>query len=459
MNIQARAFEDLLGISRDQLIPRAPLQQGVEVFWFVPVSGRPNATNGLFRRSMRLNSGLLQYQNTPVTGIPNHFTMLQLTDIRASANSQIEFRVQNNGRFFVSINQPVMVDRTILNTASIDRWGIFASTKSGVNDSKLCTILNQSTPNVTKVFYESSNGRSSQLFTLGRRSCKKRNEAFSPFPTSQLSITCETLAPFITFEVDPVIKRFQELRNPVLFDQFVGNSGLEEHLRNEETLMVPGRKGFVRMNSASSFINMRNISYEAWRTMTLAIRIQSLSAITDTVLLTFLSNDYFYRIVAKKKDTRIQLIIEHNFTRNPSAGAVRQQTAYELDINKWYLLMIRRDGSIFQLSCDPIDTLVQMNGDVMSTTTTDGGVSIYNSVNLRSFNPSQPFGKRCNIIVGKNNLDFGITNPSSCLFDLAWAHFFEYSIQRNEIFREASANWRYTAFPTTPGNYQVQVPQ
>jgi hypothetical protein len=461
LKIQFQAVYDLFGISPDSLVRRCPFQQGVEVFWFVPVQNQPTKVFGLLKRT--IESDLVQYPY-PTTNMVSQidtsrfFTMLQLTDVRAEEDRELRIGIQTNDGFWVTVNQPTDADGKILSSMKDDKKGVFANLQPTGDKttyvSNACTVFRGPLPNVTKVYYENSNG-GSHFFRIQTDPCSEKS---TPLVPSMYSLTCEPRAPFLLYEVDLLTSEFQELRNPILFGQFLGRSGFEYHTRSEETMRVPGKKGFIRMSSAKSCINMPSIAYQSWGTMTIAIRLRTMP-VKETIA-NFRTAGFYYSIVAMRdKDGVAKIHIEHNFGKQPEKQKTPtiERTPFQLELNTWYLVVIQNKVTGFDLSCESFEKIVAMNG-AMPRVPVEAGIPLFQTNMTWKPAPDQPFGA-CNILIGTDGFTTwpSVYSTVSFHYDIAWVHFFDYHVINQDILREAKVNWIYTAFPDAPYSYKVNL--
>ena len=464
LRLQLESVLALFGITPDSLVKRAPLQHGVEVFWFVPIPGKSNQVSGFLKRTIEYD--FIQFRtpnkfNVEQIGINSNFTMLQLTDIRTENDIELQFFVQTDDGFYLSVNQPVDADKQLFDSLQEDTKGLFGNfhRSNSSHTSQSCTKFRSTLPNIMKMYYEDSHG-SSHFFKVQSKICNKDSSwstnSKTFLPNCILSLTCERMAPFLCYEVDKPTMEFQELRNPILFGQFLGRTNLEYHTRTEESISVPGKKSFIRLNSSRSCIHLSNIAYQSWGTFTTAIRLQSMP-IKET-LLYFKTGEFFYSIIAKPDNgSTAKIHIEHNLGKKVVTKRVIQsiQTDYHMELNTWYFIMVQNLGNGFRFSCHPIRELRQNGGQVKSLLT-EIDTFLYHQNMLWN---STHLSSACSILIGTNGNDSwpSIYSTVSCNYDIAWVHFFDYHISNKEIKREAKANWIYTAFPNAPYSYKVNL--
>jgi hypothetical protein len=214
--------------------------------------------------------------------------------------------------------------------------------------------------------------------------------------------------------------------------------------RTDETVGIPGRKPYVRLNSAQSAIQLNNIAFQSWGSMTIALRMKTISSFEET-LAYFQTGSFFYSLVAKKSaEGAVTLQIKHNFSKNTT-----QITTFRLLIDQWNLLTVYNDNTGIRLSCNTINGLVSKKENI-STVSVDAGKLLF-AANAPS-----------TITIGTNGLPKTpvsmVASSTACTYDVAWVHFFDYKIQQQDILREASANWIYTAFPRSPDVFDFVEP-
>jgi len=230
------------------------------------------------------------------------------------------------------------------------------------------------------------------------------------------SLACDIRAPFLTFEVDPVSRTFQELRNPGMFS-FCSMRSLEMHTRTEERMTVPGQKGFARMNSSQSGIHLSNMYAGSWRTITIAFRMISMP-IKETL----------FHIMGHDHESLFSIMLT---TMNGSTAEMRVEeskqgktrvipTPYRLGVNHWYTMVIQQtEGMRVQLvpygqpALPPVYVVRQ----------------------------DSLFGNRlCNLSLGTQGTKASAT--SSFQYDVAWIHLYDYMTTSQDITRDV--DWVYT---------------
>jgi len=420
-SIQREAMMQFLGVTPEQLIRRAPYYQGVEVFWFVTAPGNPHLILGFLQRMIQPDIVRYYESSSPLIN-----GMLQLTDIRLKGNMTCQVTAKDGA--WIAVNQSAHIDHDIFHQDPLSegRKGL-AVKMDGV------TSLTLQVPDVAP--------RVARIYTSGLSliTCEMTS-ADKPVPAVAYSLTCEPRAPFLTYEVGPASHLFEELRNPGIFEQFQEIVQLEYHLHSVEREQVPGKKAFVRMNSAHSTIGLPNLAYQSWKTMTVAIRLRTMP-IRDTLFHFMMGNGLLAVII--QKDGSISL--EHNLG---GSAILTVPIRLSLSINRWYLFSIEHNAYTFELRCDPMD-----GGDSLSmaSVSTQTGIPLYRQNAIWQTEP-------CHIMIGTATKRGqqgwnSLYATSSFFYDLAWIHFFDHVLTKEDRVRESKANWIYTAYPDVSGAY------
>ena len=452
---QRDAMIQFLGITPEGIIKRVPYQQGVEVFWFVPVPGNPYKVAGFLKRTIERDIVQIPYGVEGQAGIPqiggnSYAVMLQLTDLRAPNDFYSKFRVQVDDGFWIAVNQPVGIDKTAMNQADADSPGLFENLRlqgSTTYQSKECSNFSASTPNIVKIYYENAGG-GGFIFQLNVDGCGGRQH----FQPPNYSLTCESRAPFLNYEVNQESGLFEETRNPGLFSQFLGLHTLDVHLRPEERTSVPGNKGFVRISNVNSLIDMPNIAFQSWKTVTFAIRFHTMP-VKDTLIKFAIGSSYLSVIVKPINGSTAGVSVEHNFT-----GATETElTTFQLSLTNWYLISIQNTGTEFIIFCNSFDQLISSKGKGTSITIT-GNKRLFKDNATWSPAPGHP-SEPCTIMLGTKYFMgipgwAGMYSTSAFQYDLAWVHFFQQYTTEDDIYRECMTNWKYTQFPKSYNNYR-----
>jgi hypothetical protein len=445
---QDNAMQAMYGIKLEDAITRAPYSQGVEVFWFFPAINNPNGIAGFLKRTIETNIvsfSNLSYHTPQIAGI-GYGAMLQMTDVRSKTEFSVQFRVVVDDGFWVAVNQPAAIDEQAMNQYSADQPGLFENL--GLQgptpyQSRAVTPFSGDKPNIMKLYHEDAGGGWSafQFSTIPVSGTPLMNSQY-------LSLTCEARAPFLQYEVSKRGK-FEELRNPGIFSKFLGMGGgligLDFHLRAEEKAGVPGKKSFVRMNSANSRIDLPNIAFQSWKTMTVAIRFNTMP-VKETIMCLACGGafNYFNVITTPINGSSAKIFVECNIGR----GMQTIDTYRSMDLNVWYLFRIDNLGNGFNFTFDRIDSIIQNQGRLPQPVNASGS-------QLWGANKIWNNGEPCTIMFSTNGFMSwrSYYSSSSFNYDLAWIHWFDGSVNENDMYREALANWKYTEFAKAYNTY------
>ena len=446
---QSAALTKMIGIVPEDMIIRAPYKQGVEVFWFVPLPGNPRVITGFLKRT--IEKRIVQFQDGPsnvpqIGGLP-FGCMLQLTDIRAPVDFSVKFEVRVDDGFWVAVAQPANIDKTAMNQGTADQPGLFENLGMQgptTYQSNACTPFHSNLPNITKLYHEDAGGGWA-AFTFRAIACSGTPKLDYKY----LSLTCEARAPFLTYEVSPS-SLFEELRNPGLFGQFLRLVGLDYRVRSDEKNGVPGKKGFVRVNSANSCIDMYSIAFQSWKTMTVAIRFVSMPV--KESLINLACGKYYFNVIATNNGTSGAITIETNINGNDQII----NTYNQIPINTWYLFRIDNLGTGFSLAFDTIASIIQNKGR-LNALTVNTRTQLWSKNATYNPAPGQT-AERCTIMFSTNGFmgrgDWkGYYSTSAFNYDVAWIHFFDGVANDNDNYREAMVNWKYTQFPSSYNKY------
>jgi len=425
-SIQREAMMQFLGVTPEQLIRRAPYYQGVEVFWFVTAPGSPHRILGFLQRMIQPDIVHYYESSSPLIN-----GMLQLTDIRLKGVLTCQVTAKDGA--WIAVNQPTHIDHDIFHQDPLSEGRKGHEGLAVKMDGSTTPIIMQvkdTAPRVTRIYTSGLSLTTSEVLHVDQL-----------IPAAAYSLTCEPRAPFLTYEVGPTSHLFEELRNPGIFEQFQEIVQLEYHLHSVEREQVPGKKAFVRMNSAHSMISLPNLAYQSWKTMTVAIRLRTMP-IRDT-LFHFMMGKGMLAVIIQKDGS---LSIDHNL----GGGAILTvPTRLSLSINRWYLCSIEHNAYTFELRCDPMDGDFTHTVSVSSQT----GIPLYSQNAIWQTEP-------CHIMVGtttKRGLQGwnSLYATSSFFYDLAWIHFFDRVLTKEDRVRECQANWIYTAYPDVNGTYNT----
>jgi len=444
---QKSAVSDMLGIELDNQIKRAPYSQGVEVFWFVLVPGDATRVIGFLKRTIEDDFVQLRPGGSGISqlGGLSYGCMAQLTDVRARQNFTTKFSVNIDDGFWIAVNQPANIDRSEMVWGAKDVPGLFRNNNmQGPTwyTSSSITPFSASKPNIVKMFFQDGGG-GWNAFQLDM----KVQSGPSSFEKQYYSLTCEENAPFLRYEVSPTTGKFEEQRNPGLFGQFLILTQLESHLRPEEANDVPGKKQFVRLNSSKSCIDMPNIAFQSWKSMTFLIRFATMP-IKETIIM-MLSGGYYCNVVAHNGGS---VTIESNF----GGGHTVIKTPWGIQLNTWHLFTVYNNGTGLHLFCNWASSAANGEG-LGSDVQIENGKGFYAKNATWNPTPGQN-GQACSIIIGPGHFTGRFESSystSAFQFDVGWVHFFDTQIENDTVTREAKADWIYTEFPTSYNNYST----
>jgi hypothetical protein len=460
---QRDAMVQLLGITPDQLIQRAPYTQGVEVFWFVPTPGIPLKSGGympirgFLRRTIETNIVNLEPGPSRVSQLNgNAFAcMLQLTDVRSPSDFKTTFQVNVDDGFFIAVNEPADIDKQVFNRVAADEPGLFQNIglqgPTTYTSTQPCTFY-ASSPNMMKIYFEDAGG--------GWNSLKVKplnGTAQQTLIPSHYSLTCERNAPFLTFEVDRTSSEFRELRNPDLFSQFCIFNNLTSQNRTDDRNGTPGNKGFVKLNSARSCIALRNIAFQSWKTMTFAVRFT-----TMPVKATFFSmasgqpgrGPYCCMVAVPNGNGMIRMQMEYRGLDGNVQSVPVSEWAFS--VGAWYYFSIINTGSGLNFRAQWFDPAKNGNaGASRMIDLTNGRKDTFYGYNATwTPAPGQAL-EACDVAFGTANYQgwASMYNDTVFNYDIAWVHFFDYIITDTDLKRDANADWVFTQFPKKLNTY------
>jgi hypothetical protein len=453
---QRNAMMMFLGITPEKLIQRAPYQQGVEVIWLQAVPGRPNAVSGVLKRT--IETDIVQFGgSTAVTPIPQlattypgftqYASMLQMFDLRAPSNFSSKFTVTIDDAFWIAINQPANIAEYAFNSgAGQDGVGFYsAMIMQGPTtyDYSACSNYYASTPNITKMFYSDAGG-GGHTFTLNTSTCSGTPSFTPPY----YSLTCESRAPFLNFEVNQAGNSFDDTRNPGLLTNLISNNNTEYHNRSEERISVPGNKGFLRFTNNSSYLNLTNIAYQAWGTCTFVFRLQSMP-VKDSIFSFWIYNKFCSFYLVPINGSTAQMRVQTSMTTDNTVydGA----TNFKLQVGSWYFMEVAQTGQGFDVYCDSIDNIVKNGNFTTQYTKITNSGPITTTINNGLYVPNQ---YSCNVAIGGKASGLNFFSPSF-QFDLAWVHFFDFYINAADVVKECKAAWKFTQFPDSLNTYKT----
>lgn len=457
-NEQKEALIQMIGIRPEDVIIRAPYKQGVEVFWFTPTVMNPRKVGAFLKRTIEPKIVTFNDGPSKVPQIGNHGygVMLQLADIRAPSDATARLQVRVDDGFWVAVNYPPEIDEYAFTQVAppgswtaptMDKPGFFSNMglqgPTAYNSWAGDISLNSSTPNIMKLYHQDAGGGWAAFGFTGTNILDTNNGSNRKY----LSLTCEHNAPFLTFEVSKRSK-FEELRNPGIFAQFTTMIGVDVRTRTDEKASVPGKNSFARLSTARSIIDLKNIAFQSWKTITIPIRILSMSTNMETIIALACGPNYYFNVVVLRNG---QVQVWHNVQNR--ATLVTNINAV-LAVNQWYLFKIDNLGTGFTITCNLVSDVIANNGSMHSTSSMQGNQAVWKVNETWTPTPGQNYGT-CNIMLGTatKNGWYGMVSSAAFTFDVTWVHFFDRIATPREILRDCNADWKYTQFPTTFNTY------
>jgi hypothetical protein len=452
-----------LGITPDKLIRRVPYTQGIEVFWFAPRPGIPlkmggyMPITGFLRRTIETNIVNLEAGPSRVSQLNgNGFAcMLQLTDVRTPTDFKTTFQVTVDDGFFISVNEPADTDKKVFTRVGADEPGLFQNIglqgPTTYTSSQPCSFYS-TTPNMMKIYFEDAGG--------GWNALKIRplnGLAQQTLVPSHFSLTCERNAPFLTFEVDRTSSEFRELRNPDMFSQFCIFRDINTHNRTDDQNITPGKRGFVRMNSARSCIALRNIAFQSWKVMTFAVRFTSMP-----VKATFFSmasgqpgpGPYCCMVALPNGNGIIRM--QFQYRGLDGRNLMADVPEWWFNVNQWYFFTIMNTGTGLQFRAQSMTGAQGGNlGASRTIDLTNGRANTFYGYNS-TWNPAPGQGyEACDVAFGTSVYPGWSAMYVDTVFnyDIAWVHFFDYNTADTDLTRDANSDWIYTQFPKMVNTY------
>jgi hypothetical protein len=459
---QRDAMIQLLGITPDKLITRAPYTQGIEVFWFAPKPGVPikiggyMPITGFLRRTIETNIVNLEAGPSRVSQLNgNGFAcMLQLTDVRSPNNFKTTFQVTVDDGFFIAVNEPVDIDKKVFTRVGADEPGLFQNIglqpPTTYTSTQPCSFYS-TTPNIMKIYFEDAGGGWNALKMTPLDSTAKQTLLPSNF-----SLTCERNAPFLTFEVDRTSSEFRELRNPDMFSQFCLFKGLDVNNRADNRNVTPGKRGFVRLNSARSCISLRNIAFQSWKTMTFVIRFTTMPV--KATLFSMASGrpgsgPYCCMVLLPDGNGAIRIQMEY---RGLDGNVQITPTSQRVAINYWYYFSIVNTGSALKFNILSMSYAQNGYRDVSNfVDLTNGRANTFYGYNAIWDPAPGQLQEACDVAFGTALYQgwASMYNDTVFNYDIAWIHYFDYVTTDEDLTRDAKSDWVYTQFPKKLNTY------
>lgn len=450
--VQRNAMMQFLGITPERLIKRAPYQQGVEVIWMQAIPGTTRI-GGVLKRTIENNFVNFSNSTSPIPqlastypGFTQYSAMMQITDVRAPQDFSIKWQFSVDDGAWISVNQPADFDYTAETTPIADQPGYVANVQlqSASYNFNSCQPFSGSFPNIVKMFYTDAGG-GAHTFVLGNTNCTGTTALSPPY----YSLTLEPRAPFINFEVNMNNSNFEDTRNPGIFGQLCTNQGLEYHIKSDELTNVPGNKGFVRFtNNSTSYINLFNIAYQAWGTVTFAFRLQTMP-IKDGIFSFWVYNKYcdFYLVPVNGSTAKMR------YQTNMIGGSTSDHaTDFNLQIGTWYYMEVAQNAAGFDVYCDSITNTIKNGNYTTQYSRIYGNGPITTTINNGLYVQGQP--NSCNVTIGGQGSGFKYYS-STFQFDLAWVHFFDTYINGSDVVKDCQASWQFTQFPDSFNTYKT----
>jgi hypothetical protein len=453
---QRQAMIQFLGISPDKLINRAPYTQGVEVIWLSPRAGYPNTIWGVLKRTIEPNivqfpvnsTGVIPQLASTYPGFSQYSAMIQMFDLRTTADFTTKFNVTVDDGFFVAANETADVATRAFTSLNLDQVGLFANIQiqgATTYQSNNCSNYFAATPNITKIYYSDAGGGAHTLQFSTVPCSSGATGAFSP---QFYSLTLDKRAPFLNFEVNSGGDSFDDIRNPGLYSSLLGTRSLEFHNRTDERNFVPGKKGFVRLSNSTGVIGLQNVAYQAWGSMTFAFRLQTMP-VKDTLFTFKVWNKFCYFYVVPINGNTAQMRVQTNMTQN--GGTVDSATSWNFQLGNWYLFEVGKRGDGFDTYCDSFDNIVKTGHYTTTYFNITNNGPITTTYNNGLYDGPQYM---CDYYVGGTASGSGYAS-GSFQFDLAWMHFFDYYINASDVIKECQASWVFTQFPDSLNVYST----
>lgn len=424
--IQANSLMALRGITPDKLSTRVPLIAGVELFWY------DIRNNILLNNTIESALPIYNYSTgvIPQLGFVAFGEFVALTDIRTVTDTSMQFYVLTDDGFIMSLNRP------IAGPNSADTDGNFAANfiqATTAYQNKTCWSFSGINPNIMKIWWNDS-GAGQHTFSLTATNCG--SAGFQPM--KNMSLTREIRGPFLIFE-NSADGQFQDLRMSEFFNFSQGqktsantNANIQNFYDADSKLRSGFTNGFVHFNAGASSMILRNVSSNAWTTMTFVFRV-TVMPVNDFIL-QFNMNGAAVQLYISPINGSTSVVNYYTTLgqANPQAGT---KTGVNLTMGLWYMGTVTQNGSpstSITFSFMDLETAKQRTDNWFTSNTPTTSFTISNSGAPISNVPSNTF-----IIMG--------TGANAILqWDLAWWHFFNGSVIGADIQRDALNNWLLT---------------
>jgi hypothetical protein len=411
---QTAALQSFLGIKREiNDYSRIGIYNMYDTLWFLGnnIVGRTSDRVLYGRRlySSDLMPGLTNYRGD-LNGLPfGNDTMMILMATMISPNDRIKWRMTTDdgaiitmNRFMPSIDE--WESNKIRNEPSIfSRW--YRQPPTTHNSTDMEIIRNK--PNYMKIAW--NQGMGGAIFDLTMES----NGEFKQIPPEQLLLNQEPDAPYVSFETRMRSKymnnmlQFQEYRNPEFF-YFNRMENVQYESIQSNYVSSPGSQPFIKLNP-NSFIQLgTSILPVAWKTITIAFRLDN--ALPSTVTTLF----HLGKIIVELKYIGTAIY----------AFGIGERIPIQLEQNLWYLLTIIQN---------PNDRRITMS------------ITPFNSKQPTTINIQllldQGFTKVNSAILNQDAGLLEIGGISTPQVSIAWIHIFDRIFNTSMINKELSASW------------------
>jgi len=425
---QAIALKELRGITPDQLANRAPIYQGVEVFWFNGVTGilLNNTVESYFPKFEGEVGPIPQTR-----GLPDRAMFVALTDVRIKRNSAVQFQITTDDGFNISLN------KNINGSVFVDDPGYFGrnylqGTTTHVNTA--CWNLTNTQPNVIHAFWNDAGG-GAHSFKLLSRTCNTGS-----FEQLQgLTITRDINGPFLMFEGTSGIYAggWGDLRMTDFFN-FDGwgnrSASFQIFSDTDSKLRTPGKNGFIRIKP-NGYLHLNNVSPAAWTTMTFVFRLNEKPTRNSLFEIgTYHSAGWmrFLKVYMTNKGGSIQINYAHNMD---DRGKEDVANGCELESGKWYMCYVRQNGG-------PVTSTNWTIGFIPLDAAISKGTSSEMTFTVSRPSTSGPINENANPI---GYVIMGANAPYNTIeYDIAWWHIFNRALNSDDFQRDAKNDWLIT---------------
>ncbi len=421
MQIQRTALRELLGIERDSsYLTAVPKYNMYDTLWFIG-ENRIGRTPGRALYGRRIyDSGLLPGVHNgwgnEMNGLPfGHLVyMILMANLRVAEPTNVKWKIVTDDRASIVVNRFAPNVDEWNQSAVRDEPGLFHrwyDQPPTMHQSATETRLTQGGKNFLKAMWTERWGYSQFEMNMSTN-----GGSFGQIPYDMLTLNQEPDAPYLSFEVR-------------MRDGYGGNTGSWHEFRNPEILYLsrmdniqyemsrpnyrdaPGAAPFMRLINASSIVELGTpILPSAWKTITLAFRLDNRLSANQSTLLTLGS-------------VNVQLVY---IGSTIYAVCMGQRIPMTIEQGKWYLLAVSQIPNESRISA--------------SITPFSGGTPV--SVNVLNKKLDQGYN-----LVGENvtNSDFGFLTLGgagvSAIVSCAWLHVFDRIFNDAMIRKEMNAEW------------------